>query len=194
MFFLFALLSVAFSEPVQEGDIIFQTSRSSQSEAIQLATDSPYSHVGIITIQDGEPMVYEAIRTVVATPLADWIRRGEGGRYRLMRPKKPLTDTQLDAMNTVGRTHHQKSYDLRFDWSDQKMYCSELVWKIYKTGAGIELAGLRPMDSYRLNDPKVISLIQARWGDDINWKEPMVAPSDLASSPWLEVVVDDVLK
>jgi hypothetical protein len=74
------------------------------------------------------------------------------------------------------------------------MYCSELVWKIYKAGAGIELAGLRPMDSYRLNDPKVISLIQARWGDDINWKEPMVAPSDLASSPWLEVVADDVLK
>jgi hypothetical protein len=70
------------------------------------------------------------------------------------------------------------------------MYCSELVWKMYKAGAGIELAGLRPMDSYKLGDPKVRVLIQARWGDDVNWKEPMVAPSDLASSPLLEVVVD----
>jgi hypothetical protein len=190
MLFLVSLLSVALATPVQDGDIIFQTSRSSQSEAIQLATDSPFSHVGIITIQDGEPMVYEAISTVKATPLADWIRRGEGGKYRLMRLKQPLTQEQVQAMNVVGRLHQRKRYDLRFDWSDQKMYCSELVWKMYKAGAGIELAGLRPMDSYKLGDPKVRVLIQARWGDDVNWKEPMVAPSDLANSPLLEVVVD----
>jgi hypothetical protein len=190
MLFLVSLLSVALATPVQDGDIIFQTSRSSQSEAIQLATDSPFSHVGIITIQDGEPMVYEAISTVKATPLADWIRRGEGGKYRLMRLKQPLTQEQVQAMNVVGRLHQRKRYDLRFDWSDQKMYCSELVWKMYKAGAGIELAGLRPMDSYKLGDPKVRGLIQARWGDDVNWKEPMVAPSDLANSPLLEVVVD----
>jgi hypothetical protein len=190
MLFLVSLLSVALATPVQDGDIIFQTSRSSQSEAVQLATDSPFSHVGIITIQDGEPMVYEAISTVKATPLADWIRRGEGGKYRLMRLKQPLTQEQVQAMNVVGRLHQRKRYDLRFDWSDQKMYCSELVWKMYKAGAGIELAGLRPMDSYKLGDPKVRVLIQARWGDDVNWKEPMVAPSDLANSPLLEVVVD----
>jgi hypothetical protein len=190
MLFLVSLLSLALATPVQDGDIIFQTSRSSQSEAIQLATDSPFSHVGIITIQDGEPMVYEAISTVKATPLADWIRRGEGGKYRLMRLKQPLTQEQVQAMNVVGRLHQRKRYDLRFDWSDQKMYCSELVWKMYKAGAGIELAGLRPMDSYKLGDPKVRVLIQARWGDDVNWKEPMVAPSDLANSPLLEVVVD----
>ena len=33
---------------IKEGDIIFQTSTSSQSKAIQLATHSKYSHVGII--------------------------------------------------------------------------------------------------------------------------------------------------
>jgi hypothetical protein len=190
MLFLASLLSVVLAAPVQDGDIIFQTSRSAQSEAIQLATDSPYSHVGIITIQDGAPMVYEAISTVQATPLADWIRRGEGGRYRLMRLSQLLTNNQIHAMNVVGRSHQQKPYDLRFDWSDQKMYCSELVWKIYKAGAGIELAGLRPMDSYRLGDPKVKTPLQTRWGDSINWKEPMVAPSDLANSSLLEVVVD----
>jgi len=190
MFFLASLISVALAATAQDGDVIFQTSRSSQSEAIQLATDSPYSHVGIITIQDGKPMVYEAISTVQATPLADWIRRGERGKYRLMRPRQPLTQGQIHAMKAVGRSHQQKPYDLRFDWSDNKMYCSELVWKVYKAGAGIELASLRPMDSYRLGDPKVKSLIQTRWGADINWKEPMVAPSDLANSSLLEVVVD----
>ncbi len=33
---------------IKEGDIIFQTSLSSQSKAIQLATNSKYSHIEII--------------------------------------------------------------------------------------------------------------------------------------------------
>ena len=41
------------SPTFQNGDIIFQTSNSSQSKAIQLATHSPYSHVGIIYEQKG---------------------------------------------------------------------------------------------------------------------------------------------
>jgi hypothetical protein len=32
----------------QNGDIIFQTSQSGQSKAIQIATDSKYSHMGIV--------------------------------------------------------------------------------------------------------------------------------------------------
>jgi len=190
MLILAALLSTAFAVPVQEGDIIFHTSRSAQSEAIQLATASPYSHVGIITFQNGKPMVYEAISTVQATPLKEWIRRGEGGKYRLMRPIKALNKKQLTAMNTVGRSHQQKRYDLLFEWSDDKMYCSELVWKIYKSGAKVELSSPRAMDSYHLGNPKVKQTIQKRWGTNINWKEPMVAPSDLADSTLLKVVVD----
>jgi hypothetical protein len=190
MFFLFALVTTVLAGDVQDGDIIFQTTLSSQSEAIRLATDSPYTHVGIITIQDNEPMVYEAIGPVIATPLKRWIQRGQGGQYLLMRPKKPLTKSQIQAMEAVGQRHRGKSYDLRFEWSDQKMYCSELVWKIYKEGAGIRLAKPQPMDSYRLSHPTVQALLRSRWGSDVRWKEPMVAPSDLAASPKLGVVVD----
>src|SRR5690606_5876902 len=38
---------------IQNGDIIFQTSKSSQSQAIQLATKSKYSHMGIIYESEG---------------------------------------------------------------------------------------------------------------------------------------------
>jgi len=190
MVFLLSLIAAALAAPVQDGDIIFQNSRSSQSAAIKLATGSPFSHVGIITVQDGQPMVFEAIGPVIATPLSKWIKRGEGGTYRLMRPTKPLTPAQIRAMKTAGRAHLGKPYDLLFAWSDKKMYCSELVWKIYKRGAGIELTSPRPMDSYRLSHPTVRDLIEARWGTRVNWKEKMVAPSDLADSPLLRVVED----
>jgi hypothetical protein len=65
----------------RNGDIVFQTSRSSQSLAIQLATKSPYSHMGIVYIREGRPMVFEAIQPVTLTPLGEWIARGERGHF-----------------------------------------------------------------------------------------------------------------
>ena len=45
---------------VKDGDVIFQTSLSSQSVAIQRATHSRYSHMGIIFFRSGQPYVFEA--------------------------------------------------------------------------------------------------------------------------------------
>ena len=42
----------------RSGDIIFHTSRSAQSVAIQKATGSPYSHMGIVYVNAGKA-VYE---------------------------------------------------------------------------------------------------------------------------------------
>src|SRR5262249_29023973 len=73
---------------LREGDIIFQVSRSSQSLAIQLATKSPYSHMGLIQKDGSHYFVYEAVQPVKRTPLEDWIRRGEGGHYVVKRLKE----------------------------------------------------------------------------------------------------------
>jgi len=40
---------------LKDGDTIFHTSPCSQSLAIQRATASPYSHVGLIAYRDGRP-------------------------------------------------------------------------------------------------------------------------------------------
>src|SRR5437867_2402013 len=85
----FAVLLVACNAggapALQDGDIIFQTSRSPQSLAIQRATHSPYSHMGIILYRSGRPFVFEAIATVRYTPLGEWIDRGSGGHYVVKR-------------------------------------------------------------------------------------------------------------
>jgi len=70
---------------VRRGDIVFQTSRSAQSQAIQLATHSPFSHMGLVVIRNGRPMVLEAIAHVQLTPLEEWTARGENGRYVVKR-------------------------------------------------------------------------------------------------------------
>ncbi len=185
----FALLGQLFAAEYhpQDGDIIFQTSLSSQSKAIQLATQSPYSHVGVIYIKEEKPYVYEASSTVKLTPLSLWISRGAEENYMVMRARKPLSAQQQKAMRHAAHTFQGTKYDLKFEWSDERMYCSELVWKIYEAG-GIKLIAPQKMNSYHFNHPEVQKLLQARWGSDINWKEPMVAPSDLSTSKKLAVV------
>ena len=48
----------------QDGDLIFQHSASAQSTAVQQATNSYYSHCGIIFYMEGKPFVFEAIEPV----------------------------------------------------------------------------------------------------------------------------------
>ena len=46
---------------LKSGDIVFHQSKSSQSPAIQDATGSVITHMGIIFIQEGRRLVYEAV-------------------------------------------------------------------------------------------------------------------------------------
>ena len=48
---------------LQEGDIVFQQSKSAQSAAIQAATGSRYTHVGLITMRK-KTHVLEAVNPV----------------------------------------------------------------------------------------------------------------------------------
>jgi hypothetical protein len=38
----------------------------------------------------------------------------------------------LKKMKEAGKLYEGKPYDLYFEWNDEIIYCSELVWKIYK--------------------------------------------------------------
>jgi ABC-type multidrug transport system fused ATPase/permease subunit len=120
---------------IQSGDIIFHTSTSSQSKAIQLATHSKYSHMGIIYQKGASFFVYEAVQPVKLTPLNVWIDRGLNGQYvvkRLQNADELINPQSLQRMQNIGERFSGKNYDLYFEWSDDKIYCSELVWKIYK--------------------------------------------------------------
>ena len=78
---------VILKNELQNGDIVFHISKSEQSRAIQLATNSKYSHMGIVYNLNNELVVYEAVQPVKFTPLDDWIKRGENGHYVAKRLK-----------------------------------------------------------------------------------------------------------
>ncbi|MEM6685305.1 MAG: YiiX family permuted papain-like enzyme [Bacteroidota bacterium] len=176
---------------IQNGDIIFQTSKSNQSKAIQLATKSKYSHMGIVYENDGQYFVYEAVQPVTLTPLQEWIRRGKNGHYvikRLSNADQVLTNGILAKMKQVGEKFRGKSYDIYFEWSDDKIYCSELVWKIYKEAANIEIGQLEKLSDFDLTHAVVRAKMKERYGTNIPLNEKVISPAAMFASDKLILV------
>lgn len=178
-------------EDLQEGDIIFQTLNSPLSRAIQLATKSKYSHCGIIFKEKGTWYVYEAVQPVRSTPLDQWISEGQGGKYvikRLANAKQALTPSAINKMKQAGKQLIGKDYDGTFEWSDERIYCSELVWKIYKTGAGIEVGRLKKLKEFDLSSEPVKAKLKEHYGNNIPMNEPVISPVAIFDSPLLVTV------
>lgn len=182
-------LSLAYGqEDFKDGDIIFQIFPSRQSDAIQIATGEKYTHVGIVFKEADGYYVYEAVQPVKITPLNEWINRTHNRHYAVKRLKNAndiLTDKTIKKMKKVGKSYMGKDYDSLFQWSDQRIYCSELVWKIYKKAAHIELGQLKPFSDYDLSSPHVQALIKERYGNQFSAKEKVVSPGEIYASDLL---------
>lgn len=177
----------------KDGDIIFQTSESKQCEAVRIATNSKFSHCGIIYDINGKWFVFEAVQPVKLTPLEDWINHGKDSKYLVKRLKNDtvLKPEVLQKMKDYSQQFDGKEYDAYFEWTDNRIYCSELIWKIYKNAAGIELSKLKELKDFNLIDTRVQKILKERYGDEIPLQEKVVAPSDLAASNLLNTVIDN---
>jgi len=182
------MAAAAAAEPLRDGDIIFHTSRSSQSLAIQRATHSPWSHMGVILHRDGKPFVFEAIAKVQYTPLSRWIARGDEGAYVVKRLKTPLSAAQALKLRNATASYTGKPYDLYFEWSDDRIYCSELVWKMYRDALGIEIGARQKLREFDLGDAAVKAKMRERYGKNVPMNEPVISPSAMFDSELLSAV------
>ena len=176
---------------IKEGDIIFQTSTSNQSLPIQLATKSKYSHCGIIYKKGSNLYVCEAVGPVKLTPIKEWIARGKNNSYiikRLKNADKIITSEVLLKMKQVGNQFKGKLYDATFEWSDNKIYCSELVWKIYERAAGIEIGKLQKLKEFDLSDYRVKEIMKKRYKNKIPTEENVISPGAIFDSELLVTV------
>ncbi len=184
-----APLAAATPPPLREGDIVFSSSAHGRGAAIQAATKSKVTHCGIVFSKNGELMVLEAVQPVGAVPLETFIARSEPGTFTARRLKIPLASAALEKGRDWATAQVGKDYDHRFLWSDDAIYCSELVWKVYQK-AGVELCKPRQFKDFHLDDPQVKKDIEKQFGsmDKLPREEKVVAPSDLLASPMLEEI------
>ncbi|MDB5268628.1 MAG: Permuted papain-like amidase enzyme YaeF/YiiX, family [Hymenobacter sp.] len=178
---------------LRDGDLIFHTSRSAQSRAIQLATHSPYSHCGIVYQEAGAWQVFEAVQPVKRTPLADWVARGQGGHFvtkRLRDAHAVLTPAALARLKAAGQPMLGHNYDLYFGWSDDRIYCSELIWKVYERGLGRRLGQLQHLRDFDLSNPAVQAKLRERYGPNLPLNETVISPVSIFNSPELVTVLN----
>ena len=138
----------------QPGDILFQSNSYRQSTAIKIVTESEYSHCGIVLPHKGKLVVFEAVEPVKITPIEEWIDRGDGRAYahkRLRESEKVLREEAVSNMMEYALDQIGKHYDLYFGWGEDRMYCSELVWKAYKEGTGLEVGRVEQMKDFDLS-------------------------------------------
>ena len=132
------LLKDVFLYAPQEGDIVFQSLPPNELvAAISGITNSPFSHCGLIQKVNDEWMVIESLGDVHYTNLNQWMRRGAGAGvvvYRCAMNSDETVRVMKSASAMLG-----KKYDLRYDFDDEKIYCSELVYKAFDRGIGVKL-------------------------------------------------------
>ncbi len=170
----------------KDGDIIFQATSGDRGKAIQLATKSKYNHCGVLFNENGKWIVYEAVQPVKKTTLSAFNSRGQGTVMRLK--NTALKPEDIEKLKTVFKGYEHKNYDDAFNWSDDRIYCSELVYKLYHKGLNIKLCEPRKLKDFDLSNPLVKAQLNLQYGNNIPLEEPMVAPGDISESALLEVV------
>lgn len=121
---------------VREGDILFQSlPHAPLVDVIEGVTRSPYSHCGIVTQRDGEWYVLEAIGPVRETRLGAWIGQGRNGKFAAYR-LDPTFETSIPRILAEGRKFMGRPYDIHYDFHDERIYCSELIFKAIRAATG----------------------------------------------------------
>lgn len=178
---------------LRDGDILFQRTGGEQGRGVQQATHSPWTHVGILFKEGSRWMVYEAVGPVLYTPLDEWIPRGEDAHWvakRWVDAEKSDPASLRKALLAAGEPFKGLPYDFQFRWGDERIYCSELVWKMYAEGPGVELCQPRPMREHALGSPVVQNVMRQRYGITPPLDEPMIAPGALFDRPLLRLVAE----
>jgi hypothetical protein len=182
------------SSALRNGDIVFHESTSRQSEMVRALTGSKWTHMGVVFLEPSGPMVFEAVSPVGYTSFANWTARGKGQRYVVKRLRD--ADTRLDArtlgnMKKIGKSWLGRPYDLQFRWSDDSLYCSELVYKLFERGAGIRIGREQRASEMNLDDERVEAARKSRFGrGGFDPAETVVTPGSMFDDDQLVTVLE----
>lgn len=126
---------------LQTGDLVFRMGNdfASQTFANMNKSDKRFSHVGMISMKSGKPMVYHCLggefnpdQKMLLEPLRPFLSpeaNSAFGIYRIKEtPPQKLILKILDSLYISG-----VRFDLKFDLkTDDRLYCSEMLYKILR--------------------------------------------------------------
>lgn len=94
-------------------------------------------------------------------------------------------------MKSIAENYTGKAYDRYFNWSDEELYCSELVWKIYNQSAGIEIGKLEKISDLNLTNKEVVDQLNERYKGKVPYDELVITPAQMFESDKLETIMEN---
>jgi hypothetical protein len=192
-------LDLADAPPLQDGDIVFQTSWTDQSVAVGLATGSLYLHTGMVKMTGSGPAVMHAAAQVEETPLKAWIDGGILKRFAVYR-YRGITPRQASRAVVAAEQYYGRNYDLYFLFDNNKIYCSELPYLAYQQ-SGINIGKISKISELSVDNYFAKKVIEARWRShpkcyekDLTFEQcyaiimaqELVTPASIAADPHFE--------
>lgn len=182
------------------GDLVFQDLDCGDlCNAIEKVTQgvngASFSHVGVIDVEKDTAFVLEAIGPgVIKTPFIKFLDRSRDtvGNPKVMVGRlKDESQTNIPEAIKYCKSLLGKPYDDAFDISNQKYYCSELVYYAFRNSKGGYLFELKPMT---YNDPATGKIFPA-WDTYFNELhvpvpegKPGLNPGGISRSPAIKIV------
>ncbi len=188
---LSALVGVAGApQPVefQNGDVVLQASRSQRSALIRKASQSPYSHTGIVEVAKDGVYVIEAVQPVSRTPLVTWAKRGEGGTVTVLRAKD-LSAADGKRVVAAAKKLLGKPYDAKYRWDDERIYCSELVVKAFAKGAARSVGKQEQVKDLALSAEE----LQLAASLGVTAEQTLVTPGSLVDDEGFSVIAEQLV-
>jgi len=186
---------------LREGDLLFQDSDCGPfCTAIEKVTfghkGAKFSHIGLVIKENDKLKVLEAISAgVVLTPIDTFLNRSFDTNKkpkvvvgRLVSDKKTLIPQAIE----FTKDQRQKEYDDVFDITNDKYYCSELIYDAFKyANEGNPLFDLQPMTFL---DPETEETfpIWKEYFDNLGTSIPEgklgLNPGGISTSPYIELI------
>ena len=110
---------------------------------------------------------------------------------RLKEAKKILNSNIIKQIHRDAGNYIGKNYDIYFEWSDDRIYCSELVWKIFKNTLGIEIGKLQQGSDFDFTHPKVKSKLHERFPAGFPSNEKVISPEQMFRSNLLVTIYEN---
>ena len=168
------------------GDFLFQSlPHDKLIDAIEGSTGSPFSHCGIVKQSEGKWVVIQAIGPVKETPLADWIGQGREDAFVAYRLRAPLAE-KIPAIITAAEKYEGRPYDFHYDFDDEKIYCSELLWKATRDATGVKLCKIQKLGELKWQPYE--DVIRYLEKGALPLERAMITPRSVTEDPRLEQI------
>jgi Permuted papain-like amidase enzyme, YaeF/YiiX, C92 family len=192
-------------QALREGDVVFRLGDVRVlggifplSQFIARATGSRFSHTGIVAVERGEPVVYDCTATgIQRRPFAFWMQDNIGA-FGLKRLKPEQRSHIPGALAYCRRVFEAEvPFDRAFQLGDDRLYCTELVEKSFRsTGLAlsepVRIGDWKNLGQFPLTTVTFLAASSLALDVPITLDQPVYVPGDDRQGVWASHWLDTV--